>query len=104
MVMRRLIEILLILALLIPSVESSAEVAPPPTSGVHISTAPADEATVKQSPPVAQQIQTLIATKIRRTPPVRVKVLRLFCTKPSIHSEAARHSEMRSGDVSSMRI
>lgn len=103
--MKKIVEILLILTLLYPSVESFAVEVQPQLCDAYFDEDPTDEApTVKQSPPAAQQSFTLTATKIRRTPPVRVKVLRLFHTKPSIRSEADRRSELRSGDVSTMRI
>lgn len=103
--MKKIVEILLILALLFPGVESFAVEVQPQLCDAYFDETPADEtAAVKQSPPAAQQSFTLTATKIRRTPPVRVKVLRLFRTKPSIHSEADRRSELRSGDVATMRI
>lgn len=102
--MKRIVAILLTLALLLPSIERVNDTLLP-WGMACIDEAPADtSATVKQSPPAAQQSITLTATKIRRTPPIRVKVLRLFRVKPSIHSEAARHSELRSGDTSAMRI
>lgn len=103
--MKKIVEILLILTLLYPSVESFAVEVQPQLCDAYFDEATTDgSATVKQSPPAAQQSFTLTATKIRRTPPVRVKVLRLFHTKPSIRSEADRRSELRSGDVATMRI
>lgn len=44
------------------------------------------------------------ALTLRRFSIIRVKCLRLLRQRPIIKSESARHSEMRSGDVSSMRI
>lgn len=102
--MKRIVAILLTLALLLPSIERINDTLLPCGTAC-IDEASADTSVaVKQTPPAAQQSITLTATKIRRTPPIRVKVLRLFCTKPSIRSEAARHSELRSGDTSAMRI
>lgn len=102
--MKHIVAILLTLALLLPSVERANDTLLPCGMACIDKTTSDNSAVVKQTPPAAQQSISLTATKIRRTPPVRVKVLRLFCTKPSIHSEAARHSELRSGDVSTMRI
>ena len=58
-----------------------------------------------QAPPKTLSLTILLkATTLRRFSIIRVKCLRLLRQRPIIKSEAARHSEMWTGDVSSMRI
>lgn len=46
----------------------------------------------------------LIATLIRRKPPVRVKSLRIFSVRPSYHAIALHRSALRSSDIPTFRI
>lgn len=58
-----------------------------------------------QAPPKTLSLTILLkATTLRRFSIIRVKCLRLLRQKPIIKSESFRRSEMRSGDVSTMRI
>ena len=105
--MKRAIEILLIITLLMPmlhdlqSVEDSVYIV---ADGGQYLDEPTDGAEW-QAPPKTLSLTILLkATTLRRFSIVRVKCLRLLRQKPIIHSESFRHSEMRSGDVSTMRI
>lgn len=105
--MKRYIEYLLIVALLLPmihdlrTVEDSVCVV---VDGGQYLDEPTEEATYQAPPTSNQHGQLLRAVTLRRFSVVRVKCLRLFSQRPIIHSESARHSELRSGDVSTMRI
>lgn len=105
--MKRAIELLLIITLLLPifhdlqSVEESVYIV---ADGGQYLDEPTDGAEW-QAPPKTLSLTILLkATTLRRFSIVRVKCLRLLRQKPIIHSESARHSEMWTGDVSSMRI
>lgn len=105
--MKRAIEILLIITLLLPifhdlqSVEESVYIV---ADGGQYLDEPIEEVEW-QAPPKTLSLTILLkATTLRRLSIVRVKCLRLLRQKPIIHSESFRRSEMRSGDVSTMRI
>ena len=105
--MKRAIELLLIITLLLPifhdlqSVEESVYIV---ADGGQYLDEPIEEVTY-QAPPKTLSLTILLkATTLRRFSIVRVKCLRLLRQKPIIHSESFRRSEMRSGDVSTMRI
>lgn len=102
--MKRIFSILLIVTMLLPLVDrvevfelQSRE------GGQYVVEEGNDDALLASIPTIHIPI-LLKATTLRRYSVVRVKCLRLLRQKPIIHSESARHSEMRSGDVSSMRI
>lgn len=105
--MKRAIEILLIITLLLPifhdlqSVEESVYIV---ADGGQYLDEPMDGAEWQAPPKTLFQTIFLKATTLRRFSIVRVKCLRLLRQKPIIHSESFRRSEMRSGDVSTMRI
>lgn len=106
--MKYYIKILLIVALLLPMIHDLRTVEDPVcvvADGGQYLDEPSKEATY-QAPPktINNQTITLQATILRRFIILRVKCLRLFSRKPIIHSESPRHSEMWTGDVSSMRI
>lgn len=105
--MKRHIEYLLIVALLLPmihdlrTVEDSVCVV---VDGGQYLDESTEEATC-QAPPKTLSLTILLkATTLRRFSIVRVKCLRLLRLKPIIKSESFRHSEMWTGDVSSLRI
>lgn len=105
--MKRAIELLLIITLLLPifhdlqSVEESVYIVA--DGGQYLDDY--DEDVAYQAPPKTLSLTILLkATTLRRFSIVRVKCLRLLRQKPIIKSESARRSEMRSGDVSTMRI
>lgn len=105
--MKRAIELLLIITLLLPifhdlqSVEESVYIV---ADGGQYLDEPIEEVEW-QAPPKTLSLTILLkATTLRRFSVMRVKCLRLLRQKPIIHSESFRRSEMRSGDVSTMRI
>lgn len=106
--MKHHIKILLIVTLLLPMIHDLQAVAEPSCAVVADGGQCLDESSSGveyQAPPKTLSLSILLkATTLRRFTVIRVKCLRLFRQRPIIHSEAARHSEMRSGDVSTMRI
>lgn len=102
--MKRLVSILLIVTMLFPLVDL-VEVSESKgrDGGQYVVEADKEDALVASIPTIHTPI-FLRATTLRRFSVVRVKCLRLLRQKPIIHSESARHSELRSGDVSTMRI
>lgn len=106
--MRRHIEILLIITLLLPMFHDLNTIEEPSfavvTDGGQYLDEPIEEVEW-QAPPKTLSLTILLkATTLRRFSIIRVKCLRLLRQRPIIKSEAARHSEMWTGDVSSMRI
>ena len=105
--MKRYIELLLILALLLPMVHdlhmAECPIAVTADGGQLLDNEEADDV-VRTAPTQLFTSILLKATTLRRFLIVRVKMLRLLRQKPIIHSESARHSQLRSGDVSTMRI
>lgn len=106
--MKHHIKILLIVTMLLPMIHDLQAVADPSCAvvadGGQYFDDPTEDAEY-QAPPKTLSLTILLkATTLRRFAIVRVKCLRLLRQKPIIHSESARHSEMRSGDVSTMRI
>ena len=106
--MKHHIKILLIVTLLLPMIHDLQSVAEPSCAVVADCGQYFDESSEGveyQAPPKTLSLTILLkATTLRRFSIVRVKCLRLFRQRPIIKSEAARHSEMWTGDVSSMRI
>lgn len=107
--MKRFVEYLLIITLLLPMIHDLRMVEEPSfavvADGGQLFDEPTAEEVAFQAPPKTLSIFILLkATTLRRFAIVRVKCLRLLRLKPIIKSEAARHSEMWTGDVSSMRI
>lgn len=106
--MKRHIEILLIITLLLPMIHDLNTIEEPSFAVVAEGGQYLDEPTEEvewQAPPKTLSLTILLkATTLRRFSIVRVKCLRLLRLKPIIKSEAVRHSEMWTGDVSSMRI
>ena len=104
--MKRAIVILLIFALALPMihdlrmVEDEACVV---EDGQYLDE-PIEDVEWQAPPKTLSQTILLKATTLRRFSIVRVKCLRLLRQKPIIKSESPRHSEMWTGDVSSMRI
>lgn len=104
--MKRAIELLLIITLLLPifhDLQSVEDVCIVADSGQYLDE-PADGAEWQAPPKTLSQTILLKATTLRRFSIVRVKCLRLMRKKPKIKSESPRRSEMWTGDVSSMRI
>lgn len=106
--MRRHIEILLIITLLLPMFHDLNTIEEPSfavvTDGGQYLDEPTDDVEW-QAPPKTLSLTILLkATTLRRFSIIRVKCLRLLRQRPIIKSESARHSEMWTGDVSSMRI
>lgn len=104
--MKRAIELLLIITLLLPifhDLQSVEDVCIVADGGQYLDE-PTDGAKWQAPPKTLSQTILLKATTLRRFSIVRVNCLRLLRQKPIIKSEAARHSEMWTGDVSSMRI
>lgn len=105
--MKRAIEILLIIVLLLPMIHDLQSVEEPVcivADGGQYLDEPTDGAEWQAPPKTLSQTILLKATTLRRFSIVRVKCLRLLRQKPIIKSESFRRSEMRSGDVSTMRI
>ncbi len=106
--MKRCIEYLLIITLLLPMIHDLNTIEEPSFAVVADGGQYVDEPTDDvewQAPPKTLSFTILLkATTLRRFSIIRVKCLRLMRKKPIIKSEAARHSEMWTGDVSSMRI
>lgn len=106
--MKHHIKILLIVTMLLPMIHDLQSVAESSCAvvadGGQYFDEPADEVEWKAPPKTLSLSILLKATILRRFTIIRVKCLRLFRLKPIIKSESPRHSEMRSGDVSSMRI
>lgn len=106
--MKRCIEYLLIITLLLPMIHDLNTIEEPSFAVVADGGQYVDEPTDDvewQAPPKTLSLTILLkATTLRRFSIVRVKCLRLLRQRPVIKSEAARHSEMWTGDVSSMRI
>ena len=104
--MKRALEILLIITLLLPMIhdlQSVEDVCIVADGGQYLDE-PTDGAEW-QAPPKTLPLTILLkATTLRRFAIVRVKCLRLLRQRPIIKSEAARHSGMWTGDVSTMRI
>lgn len=106
--MKRCIEYLLIITLLLPMIHDLNTIEEPSFAVVADGGQYVDEPTDDvewQAPPKTLSLTILLkATTLRRFSVIRVKCLRLLRQRPIIKSEAARHSEMWTGDVSSMRI
>lgn len=105
--MKRWIEILLIIALLLPMAHDLKVCGEPAVVVADDGWCFDAEEDGEQFAPILTTLSLTIllkATTLRRFSVVRVKCLRLLRQRPVIKSESARRSEMRSGDVSSMRI
>ncbi len=106
--MKRYIEYMLIITLLLPMIHDLNTIEEPSFAVVADGGQYLDEPiedVAYQSPQKSLSLTILLkATILRRFTVIRIKCLRLFSLKPIIKSEAARHSEMWTGDVSSMRI
>lgn len=106
--MKRCIEYLLIITLLLPMIHDLNTIEEPSFAVVADGGQYLDDPTDDvewQAPPKTLSLTILLkATTLRRFAIIRVKCLRLLRQKPIIHSESFRRSEMRSGDVSTMRI
>lgn len=106
--MKHHIKILLIVTMLLPMIHDLNTIEEPSFAVVVNGGQYLDDPTGDvewQAPPKTLSLTILLkATTLRRFAIVRVKCLRLLRKKPIIKSEAARHSEMWTGDVSSMRI
>lgn len=106
--MKRCIEYLLIITLLLPMIHDLNTIEEPSfavvADGGQYLDEPHDDVEW-QAPPKTLSLTILLkATTLRRFSVIRVKCLRLLRQRPIIKSEAARHSGMWTGDVSSMRI
>lgn len=105
--MRRALAILLIVAMLAPSLHNmrcGVEGCAVTIEGQAIGKA-IDAGRYDQAPPKTTNTPvSLTAIVLRRVPSSCVKILRILRQKPIIKSESPRHSEMWTGDVSSMRI
>lgn len=106
--MKRCIEYLLIITLLLPMIHDLNTIEEPSFAVVADGGQYVDEPTDDvewQAPPKPLSLTILLkATTLRRFSIVRVKCLRLLRQRPIIKSESPRRSEMWTGDVSSMRI
>lgn len=105
--MKRWIEILLIIALLLPMAHDLKVCGEPAVVVADDGWCFGAEEEGELFSPILTTLSLTIllkATTLRRFSVVRVKCLRLLRQRPVIKSESARRSEMRSGDVSSMRI
>lgn len=106
--MKRCIEYLLIITLLLPMIHDLNTIEEPSFAVVADGGQYVDEPTDDvewQAPPKTLSLTILLkATTLRRFSVIRVKCLRLMRKKPTIKSESPRRSEMWTGDVSSMRI
>ena len=105
--MKRWIEILLIIALLLPMAHDLKVCGEPAVVVADDGWCFGAEEEGELFSPILTTLSLTIllkATTLRRFAVVRVKCLRLLRQRPVIKSESARRSEMRSGDVSSMRI
>lgn len=106
--MRRHIEILLIITLLLPMFHDLNTIEEPSfavvADGGQYLDEPMDEVEYQVPPKTLSLTILLKATTLRRFSIIRVKCLRLMRKKPIIKSESPRRSEMWTGDVSSMRI
>lgn len=105
--MKRYIKILLIITLLLPMIHDlntvDDSVCIVADGGQYLDES--SEGVEYQAPPKTLSLTILLkATTLRRFSVIRVKCLRLLRQRPRIKSEAARRSEMWTGDVSSMRI
>lgn len=102
------VKILLIITLLLPMFHDLNTIEEPSFAVVADGGQYLDEPTDDvewQAPPKTLSLTILLkATTLRRFSVIRVKCLRLMRKKPTIKSESLRHSEMWTGDVSSMRI
>lgn len=106
--MKHHIKILLIVTMLLPMIHDLNTIEEPSfavvVNGGQYLDDPTDDVEW-QAPPKTLSLTILLkATTLRRFSIVRVKCLRLLRQRPIIKSEAARNSEMWTGDVSSMRI
>ena len=105
--MKRYVEILLIIALLLPMAHDLKVCGEPAVVVADDGWCFGAEEEGELFSPILTTLSLTIllkATTLRRFSVVRVKCLRLLRQRPVIKSESARRSEMRSGDVSSMRI
>ena len=105
--MKRYIEIMLLVAMMLPMVHdlNTIEEANIVSAGhQHYLDGAEDGAEFTAALKPLSLTILLKALTLRRFSIIRVKCLRLLRQRPIIKSESARHSEMRSGDVSSMRI
>ena len=106
--MRRHIEILLIITLLLPMFHDLNTIEEPSfavvADGGQYLDEPMDEVEYQVPPKTLSLTILLKATTLRRFSIIQVKCLRLMRKKPIIKSESPRRSEMWTGDVSSMRI
>lgn len=106
--MKHHIKILLIVTMLLPMIHDLNTIEEPSlvvvAEGGQYLDEPMDEVEF-QVPPKTLSLNILLkGTTLRRFSVIRVKCLRLMRKKPIIKSESPRHSEMWTGDVSSMRI
>lgn len=106
--MKRYIEYLLIITLLLPTIHDLNTIEGPSfavvADGGQYLDEPMDEVEFQVPPKTLSLTILLKATTLRRFSVIRVKCLRLLRQRPIIKSESPRHSEMWTGDVSSMRI
>ena len=105
--MKRPIEILLIIALMLPMIhdlKSAEDSVCIVADGGQYFDDPNEEVAFQAPPKTLSQTILIKATTLRRFSIVRVKCLRTLRQKSIIKSESFRRSEMRSGDVSTMRI
>lgn len=105
--MKRWIEILLIIALLLPMAHDLKVCGEPAVVVADDGWCFDAEEDGEQFAPILTPLSLTIllkATILRRFSVVRVKCLRLFSQRPIIHSESARHSGLRSGDIATLRI
>lgn len=106
--MKKIVEILLFVVLLLPMIHDlntiEDDVVAVVADGLqHLDNEEPDDA-FRASPKTLSLTVLLKATILRRFSIVRVKCLHLLRRKPTVKSSSARHSEMRSGDVPTLRI
>lgn len=105
--MKRWIEILLIIALLLPMAHDLKVCGEPAVVVADDGWCFGAEEEGELFSPILTTLSLTIllkATTLRRFSVVRVKCLRLLRQRPIIKSEAARHSEMWTGDIATLRI
>ena len=105
--MKRWIEILLIIALLLPMAHDLKVCGEPAVVVADDGWCFDAEEDGELFSPILTTLSLAIllkATTLRRFSVVRVKCLRLFSQRPISRSESARHSGLRSGDIATLRI
>lgn len=104
-IMKKIVEILLTLSIVAMNVAPLFEEHPTRDHAVEQYLDLPDEPEHSNAPTITSyKTIVLTATLFKRTVPVRVKSLRIFAVRPTIHAVALHRSALRSSDIPTYRI